>query len=463
MWKALILGLMVATPLAAQPAVPDGPMGRTLLEYLDAFNSGDAVQINAFNIAHHFDVPAKDQLGIFRQSGGFLLKRVESNDASAIAALVQEKDSDAIARMTIRETGTADAPKLSIQVGDIPRPPEFAIPRVTEIEAIRALDARAGEMVARDELSGAMLISRKGKIIYSRTWGLADRAKGIPINLDTKFRIGSDNKMFTAVAVLQLVAAGKVSLDGKVGDYLPDYPNKEVAQKVTVRMLLNHSAGTGDFFGPDFDQNRLNLKHNEDYVRIFGVRDPIFPPGTQERYSNYGFVVLGSIVQHVSGEDYYEYVRRHIFQPAGMNNTDSQPESDPVPGRAVGYTYKDGKWIDSADTLPPRGMAAGGGYSTAHDLLRFAAAMESGKLLPKALVDQATHFQTRGKWYGFGFAVYGEQGPEHWYGHGGGAPGMNADLRVFPDTDTVIVTLANVDPSVANRLAEFYLNRMPLN
>lgn len=462
MWKALCLALLFATPAAAGPAIPDNPMGRTLSEYLAAFNSGDAARVEAFNAAHHFGVPAKDQLGFFRQSGGFALKKVEKSDATSISALVQEKDSDAILRMIVQETGTAGAPKLSIQVGDIPRPAEYAIPRLTQAEAIKALDARAAALAAADKLAGAMIIARKGKILYSHCWGLADRAKGIPNTLDTKFRLGSDNKMFTAVAVLQLVAAGKISLDGTVGDYLPDYPNKDVARTVTVRMLLTHSGGTGDIFGPEFDKNRLTLKTNEDYIALFGPRPPIFTPGTKEAYSNFGFIILGSIVQHVSGEDYYDYVRDHIFRPAGMTNTGSLPEDVAVPGRAVAYMWRDGKWVDAADTLPFRGTAAGGGYSTAHDLLKFAEALEGGKLLPAALKEQATHFENKGKWYGFGFAINGDKGPDHWYGHGGGAPGMSADLRVFPESETIIVTLANVDPPVTNRLADFYINRMPL-
>ena len=463
MRKAWLFVLLSATPLAAQPAIPDTPMGATLSDYLAAFNSGDAARIDSFNSAHHFDMTAADQLDFYRQSGGFILKKVETSDDSSIAALVQEKGSDAMARMTLRETGTVQAPKLSIQLSEVARPAEYAIPRLTQADAIKLLDARAAQLAAQDRLSGAMLIARKGKIIYAHTWGLADRETKAPVTLDTKFRLGSDNKMFTAVAVLQLVAAGKISLDGKVGDYLPDYPNKDLAQKATVRMLLNHSGGTGDFFGPEFDKNRLTLKHNEDYVRLFGVKDPVFPPGSKERYSNFGFVILGSIVQHASGEDYYEYVRRHIFQPAGMSNSGSLPETDNVPGRATGYMWKDGAWAPNTDTLPYRGMAAGGGYASARDLLKFAQALENGKLLPAALKDQATHFQTKGKWYGFGFAIHGEDGPDHWYGHGGGAPGMNADLRVFPHSGTVIVTLANLDPQVANRLAEFYLNRMPLD
>lgn len=454
--------LLLAAPASAQPVIPDTAMGKTLSDYLTALNSGDAAQIENFRTTHHFGDPAARLLGFFRQTGGFTLLKIENSDAVSISGLAQEKQSDQIARFTIKETGTADTPKLSIQMEAVSRPAEFAIPRLSQAEVIKALDLRAAQLASQDRLSGAMLIERKGRIIYCKTWGLADRASGKAVTLDTKFRLGSDNKMFTSVAVLQLVAAGKISLDDKIGDYLPDYPNKEAAQKVTIRMLLSHRGGTGDFFGPDFDKNRLNLKHNEDYIALFGNRAPVFEPGTKERYSNFGFIILGSIVQHVSGEDYYDYVRRHVFLPAGMKDTGSLPENTPVPHRAIGYMWKDNQWVNNADTMPYRGMAAGGGYSTVGDLLKFAHALESGKLLPKALKEQATNFQTPTKWYGYGFAVDGE-GLSRWYGHGGGAPGMNAELKVFPNAGIVIVALANLDPPAATLLADYYANRMPLN
>jgi len=462
MLKILAFAALIATPLAAQPTIPDTPMGHALSDYLAAFNSGDAAKIETFNAKYKFDAPAKMQLNFYRQSGGFILRKVESSDATTIIALVQDKSSDSFTRMSMKENGTYAAHKLNILLDGVPRPAEYLIPRLTQTEALKALDDRAAALEAQDKLAGAMLIARKGKIFYSHAWSMADRAKGIPNTLDTKFRIGSDNKMFTAVAVLQLVAAGKVSLDGKIADYLPDYPNKDVAQKTTVRMLLSHSGGTGDFFGPEFDRNRLRYKDNEDYIATFGKQAAAFAPGSKEAYSNFGFVILGSIIQHVSGQDYYTYVREHVFKPAGMNDTDSLPETTAVPNRAVAYTWTDGRWEPVTD-LPWRGTAAGGGYTTVRDLLKFAVALEDGKLLPAALKEQATHFQTRGKWYGFGFAINGDSGPEHWYGHGGGAPGMNADWRVFPENGTVIITLANIDPSVANRLSEFYINRMPLN
>jgi CubicO group peptidase (beta-lactamase class C family) len=265
--------------------------------------------------------------------------------------------------------------------------------------------------------------------------------------------------MFTAVAVLQLVQAGKLSLDGTVGQYLPAYPNKDIA-KATIRQLLTHSGGTGDIFGPEFDKQRLSLKTHDDYVRLYGARGPDFPPGTDYRYSNYGFLLLGDIIEHVTGRSYYDYVDAHVFAPAGMHDTGSLPEDVAVSGRAHAYTMAAGAttWSDAAGTLPYRGTAAGGGYSTAGDLLKFARALRSGKLLPPALLAEATRKQT--PWYGYGFFVAEDEGVPA-YGHGGGAPGMNAELRIYPSLDEVVVALGNLDPPEATRLVEYYQLRMP--
>ena len=164
----------------------------------------------------------------------------------------------------------------------------------------------------------------------------------------------------------------------------------------------------------------------------------------------------------VSGEDYYSYVRNHIFRPAGMNDTGSLPETDRVPGRSRGYTRREGRLADNADTLPWRGSAAGGGYTTAADLIRFGNALRSGRLLSRAMVRQATSPQRPDGWYGFGFWI-GGQGPTRNWGHGGGAPGMNAAFRVFPELDAIVVALANLDPLAADNQADYYANRMALH
>jgi CubicO group peptidase (beta-lactamase class C family) len=316
--------------------------------------------------------------------------------------------------------------------------------------------------VAADRFAGTIMVARHGRVIYQSASGMADRAAGVPVTMDTRFRIGSANKMFTAVGVLQLVEQGRIALDAPVGTYLPDYPNRDFARSVTIRQLLSHTGGAGDIFTPEYEAQRLRTRTLADYVTLFGNRAPDTSEEGRNAYANYGFVLLGRIVEVVSGEDYYSYVDEHIFRPAGMTATGSLPETDAVPNRSHGYTRREGRLVDNADTLPYRGSAAGGGYTTAADLIRFGEALRSGRLLSRPMLDQATSPQRPDGWYGFGFWI-GGQGPTRNWGHGGGAPGMNAAFRVFPELDAVVVALANLDPLAADNEADFYANRMALN
>jgi D-alanyl-D-alanine carboxypeptidase len=302
-----------------------------------------------------------------------------------------------------------------------------------------------------------VLVARNGKVLLEKIAGKADRGANTPVTADTRFRIGSMNKMFTSVATLQLVEAGKLSLDVPIGKHLTDYPNQEIASKVTIRHLLTHTGGTGDIFGPDFTKNRLTLREHGDYVKLYGARGPTHAPGADSKYSNYGFVLLGAIIERVTGMPYYDAVRKNVFQRAGMTGTDSLPENEAVPNRSLGYMRRDGQWVSNVDTLPWRGTAAGGGYSTARDLLRFAQALEAGSLISKKTLAEAT---TMKEGYGYGLAGRGD-GAERWYGHGGGAPGMNGELRIYPQLGYILVGLANLDPPAASRPVEFFSLRMP--
>jgi CubicO group peptidase (beta-lactamase class C family) len=344
-----------------------------------------------------------------------------------------------------------------------PRPSSavnLVLHRMTQADALGALSAHAEERARAGEFAGAVLVARHGKVLLEDAWGQADRKAGVANTPATRFRIGSMNKMFTAVATLQLAEAGKIKLDDPIGKHLPDYPNKEVAAKVTVRHLLTHTGGTGDIFGPEFDQHRLQLREHRDYLKLYGRRGLTQEPGSRFEYSNYGFVVLGALIEQVTGGSYDDYIRDQIFRPAGMRSTGALPEAVDVPDRAVGYLRSSpgSDWVPNTDTLPWRGTAAGGGYSTVGDLLRFAQALGSGRLLSEAALAEATtpHQQQ----YGYGFGVQG-QGSLRSYGHGGGAPGMNGELRIFPQLGYVVVSLSNLDPPAASELVEFFTLRMP--
>jgi D-alanyl-D-alanine carboxypeptidase len=344
-----------------------------------------------------------------------------------------------------------------------PRPSsalDLVLHRMPQAQAVAALADHATQRAQADEFAGAVLVARHGKVLLKDVWGRADRKAGIANTTATRFRIGSMNKMFTAVATLQLAEAGKLKLDDPIGQHLPNYPNKQVAAKVTVRHLLTHTGGTGDIFGPEFDQHRLQLREHRDYLKLYGRRGLTHQPGARFEYSNYGFVLLGALIERVTGGSYDDYVRDHVFRRAGMRSTGSLPESVVVPDRAIGYLRSSpgSDWVPNTDTLPWRGTAAGGGYSTVGDLLRFAQALDSGRLISEAMLAEAT--RPHQQQYGYGFDVQG-RGRLGSYGHGGGAPGMNGELRVFPELGYVVVALSNLDPPAASELVDFFGLRMP--
>jgi D-alanyl-D-alanine carboxypeptidase len=456
-----------SSPNAPQADSANSPAARQLHAWLDAFNSGDRAVFLAF-LQKNYPDDAKRIDGLMRfrsMTGGFELKKIEKSDDTHISAILKEHDSDQFAHLEI-EVDPAEPHQIKhMDLNAIATPAEFPSPRMAEDQAIAALRSEIDRQVAADHFSGAVMVAKNGKTVFSGAYGLADREKKIKNDLNTRFRIGSMNKMFTAVATLQLVQAGKIKLTAPLGDYLPDYPNKDIAAKVTIHHLLTHTGGTGDFFGPEFDKHRLELKTLQDYLKLYGARGPEFEPGSKWEYSNYGFLLLGVIVQKVSGEDYYDYVHKHVFAPAGMTSTDSLPEEQNVAQRSVGYTKMDGEaWRPNTDTLPYRGTSAGGGYSTVEDLQRFADALLNHKLLDAHYTDLLTTGKVDtgggGDKYAYGFMDRTTGGVRS-FGHGGGAPGMNGDLTIYPQSGYVVAVLANLDPPAAQRIAAFIGNRLP--
>ena len=457
--------IFIVPACTAQTQFPDTPAGNQSRSWLEVFNAGDSAKYKEF-VSKHF--PSRLQnadrdAGFRDMTGGFELKKVEESTPTKLVALVQERLSDQLARLTVEVEPAGPHQITKLGMNAIPRPPDFPIARLNAGELVTALRKKLDEDVAAGRFSGAALLARNGKAIFAEAYGLADREKKIPNTLKTRFRIGSMNKMFTAVATLQLVQSGKLDLKAPLGKYLTDYPNKDVASKVTIEQLLSHQGGTGDIFGPEFDKRRLELKSLQDYVSLYGSRAPQYEPGSRWQYSNYGFLLLGVLIEKVSGQSYYDYVRDHIFKPAGMTATASEPEDQVVSERSVGYTkFLGDGWKPNTDTLPYRGTSAGGGYSTVEDLLRFATALQTHKLLDA----QHTELLTTGKVdagrgrYAFGFQDDVADGMRC-FGHGGGAPGMNGGLQICPGPGYVIAVLANMDPPAASRVADFVKNRLP--
>jgi D-alanyl-D-alanine carboxypeptidase len=438
--------------------------------WLEAFNGGQVDAMVAYQQEHFTPELAAKEFGAdalrgFRQAtGGFELKKAEESSATRLVAIVKERSSDQFARARL-EVAAEEPHRVSLfAISAIPTPDEFRAPRATEADALGALRAEIDKAVAADRFSGTVLIARGGVPIFTGAYGLADRERKIPNKLDTRFRIGSMNKMFTATAILQLVQAGKLATSDTLAKILPDYPNKQLASKVTIHHLLTHTGGTGDIFGPEFEAHRLQLRTIQDYVKLYGARDLEFEPDARWQYSNYGFLLLGAVIERVTRQSYYDWMSRHVFAPAGMTATASPVEGRADRARCVGYTRPDPDkpWGSAADTLPYRGTSAGGGDSTVTDLLHFANALATHTLLDTAHTTQLTTGKIvtpGGDHYAYGFSD-STAGGVHCFGHGGGAPGMNGQLTICESGYTIAI-LANLDPPAASRLATFITARLP--
>ena len=465
--RALVIAVLaLSVAVGARAQVPDTPAGRQLTAWLAAFNNPDGQALR-----HFLEVNAPDRLpqierafDLRARTGGFEFKKVDESAPTRLAVLAQERASDQLVRIAI-EVDPAEPHRItSISLSPAPRPAELAIQRLSESALVATLRAKLEQDAAADRFAGAVLIAKDGKPVFDAAYGLADREKRIPNTLDTRFRLGSMNKMFTAVAVLQLVQAGRIALDSPLVRYLPDYPNTDAASRVTIHQLLTHTGGTGDFFGPEYAAHRLELQSLHAYVARFGTRDLAFPPGSKWEYSNFGFILLGAVIEKVSGTSYYAYVASHVYAPAGMSSTGSDPEDSVVANRAVGYMKAGGSggWQSNAETLPYRGTSAGGGYSTVGDLLRFATALREHKLLNPHYTELLTTGKVDAAFgkYAYGFSDRTISGMR-FVGHGGGAPGMNGDLEIDPQSGYVVAVLSNLDPPAATRISDFITNRLP--
>jgi CubicO group peptidase (beta-lactamase class C family) len=348
-----------------------------LSAWLEVFNSGDRASMQQFLAGNAPSLNVDGQMNFRERTGGLELRQLEQATPTSVTGLVQERNSDQFGRFVLVMEAAEPHRITRFNVNAIPRPADFPVSKMSEAELINALRTKLQSDASADRFSGTVLVAKNGKILFSEAYGLADREKKTANMLETRFRIGSMNKMFTAVSVLQLAQAGKIRLTDTLGNEVPDYPNKDVASKVTIHHLLTHTGGTGDIFGPEFNSHRLELRTLNDYVALYGKRAPLFEPGSRYAYSNYGMVLLGVIIEKVSGQSYYDYVEEHIYKVAGMTHSGSEPENHAVADRLVGYMRQQGTgaWVPNTDTLSYRGTSAGGGYSTVGDLMKFATAL----------------------------------------------------------------------------------------
>jgi D-alanyl-D-alanine carboxypeptidase len=458
----LLLAALLLIPfnVNAGQGAPAGHAKQAFDMWLAAHNSGDPAKLEAFN--SKYDKENDHQWFVdFRESVGQLqLLEIRADTPTRLDALVLSEWGNAMLASIIFEDD-ADYAFDDMRFEGVPTPEAFKPAPVAWELLIQEAARRLSGLEAEDKLSGSFLMRCAGKPDFEWNGGQADREASVPVSPATRFRMASLGKMFTAVAILQLADSGRLSLDDSLSRHLPDYPNQDVARAITLRQLLNHTSGTGEIFSDEFPKISASLKSHRDYWGTFSSTPLEFEPGTKERYSNYGYILLGSVVEAASGQGYYDYVDQHIYRPAGMTSTGAEPETTPVPDRATAYTKTEEKtWVREVARLPWRGTAAGGGYTTTRDLVRFATALEDGTLISAESLAAAIRGQNLKGWYGYGFMVSGD-GRDRQYGHEGGAPGMNGILNVRPAQGCVVAGLSNFDPASMANMVNFVTRRLP--
>jgi CubicO group peptidase (beta-lactamase class C family) len=452
--------------------IPDTPAGRAPAEYLRAFNSGDVATLRD-SIAAHFSAAtlaqrsaterASSSAQLQRFTQGLDVRRIERATEHETAALAQARLDGHWARVEVQ---VDPAPPHHIAAFTIRRVPVPENARrqgaLSEDEIRRELTDYLERLIAADLFSGTVLVAKDDTPIFTRAAGLANVAFDVPMRLDTKLNLGSMNKMFTAVAIMQLVQRGLVTLDAPISTYLPTYP-RTVADRVTLHHLLTHTSGIGSYWNERFEASRARIRTVDDMLQLF-IDDPLaFEPGARFWYSNGGYIVLGAIVEAIAGQSYFDYVGGHIYAPTGMQNTDAYEMDQEVPNRAMGYTntgldgqFDPGPRRNNLFLHVVKGGPAGGGFSTVEDLLRFANALLAHRLLDAAHTDLLLAGKVpmhEDAQYAYGFhneRVFGTR----IVGHGGGFPGINGQLDIYLDRGYTVAVLANYDPPAAQSVAE---------
>jgi CubicO group peptidase (beta-lactamase class C family) len=470
----LLLAAVLAMPLsasAAAPALPDTASGRLAGQLLHRLDSPADGPIRPWANALLSPAIAQDERDAFltelvvatRDSGGLDVVDVRSDPRQPDLLQLALKARRGGTRGLLVLSADAKQPDRIGQASLFPMDdpalyagwPKDKVPheRIAEV-ARAALDKLADGA----DFSGCLTIRSASETILDECRGVAERSFGVPVDRQTRFHIASLGKMFTAVAIAQLVEAGKLSWDATLAQQVPEYADREAAGRITVWQLLHHTAGLGDFMVAEYFQNREKFIDPADYLDLIARQPKSGEPGKAWNYSNAGYVLLGRIVEKVSRESYFDYVQRHVFAPAGMTASGFDRLDEVVPKLAVGY-YHQGifapEWKAAWLKLGAKASPAGGGYSNNADLLRFAQALREGKLLKPSTVtrmfDDAVPAGPGAYAAGFGDRL---SHGAHVRGHAGGIEGTTANLQMVWESGAAVALTSNQGQSQNWMLAE---------
>lgn len=318
------------------------------------------------------------------------------------------------------------------------------------------------EMQKRHIPGLALLVARNGEIVRAQGYGFANLELQVPVKPESIFQSGSMGKQFTATAVMMLVEQGKVGLNDPLAKYFPGAPSSW--NQVTVRELLSHTGGFGDY-PKNFDFRRDYTE--AELLKMVESIPLAYPPGTNWAYSNLGYLTLGILIHHVTGEFYGDYLREHIFRPLGMTTTRIISEADIIPNRSSGYLWVKGEWKNQDWVSPTLNTTADGAlYFTVLDLSKWDAALYTEKLLKRSSINQMWTIaklkdgQPNSGHYGFGWFIDKDHA-RRVIEHEGQWQGFNTDISRYIDDKLTVIVLTNLDhcapDEIVHGVAGFYL------
>ncbi|HXW13327.1 MAG TPA: serine hydrolase [Terriglobia bacterium] len=303
--------------------------------------------------------------------------------------------------------------------------------------------------VSDQHFMGSVLVARGNEIILDKGYGFAILEWGVANSPATKFRLGSITKQFTAASILLLEERGKLSISDPVKKYMPDAP--AAWDKITIFNLLTHTSGIPNFTSfPDYASLEPFTTTPTQLVKLFRDKPLDFPPGEKMSYSNSGYVLLGYLIEKISGESYEKFVQENIFTPLGMKDSGYDSNSAIIPHRAAGYSPGPNGPINAGYINMTVPLSAGGLYSTTEDLLRWEQGLFGGKLLsPASLQKMTTPFKND---YACGLMVHTANGRKL-IAHGGGIEGFNTILAYYPEDNLTVVALSNINGQAPQDIA----------
>ena len=454
-------------------------------DFVSVLGSGDQQRFEDF-AAKAFDpqvlreTPAVDQAAtiarIYDDTGGLRVQRIVAENPGATVAEAYDAMTGSRQCITI----SLSTPGGRGWIKDISVRPLYAAGRdlapPSDAEIVGALSSIAARFDARRLMSGVVLVAKGDRILFERAYGYSSIAHGDPMTVNTRLNVASIGKVITGIAIAQLVAAGRLSYDDLVGRHLAAPVDQKIREKVTLRQLLSHTAGLGprDYYEyPEWDSARPQLRDVGSYLGLVR-REKITVGAPQGKflYSNAGYVLLGAIIEKVSGESFYNYVERNIFLPAGMTRalyaeTDAEiphvadPLTNLFPIGPNQYRYRLGTPRRAIYELAARGGPQGGASLTAHDLLRLQTALRNGRLInADRLAEMERPASPSGAGAkglsgdireGLGIEVIRQNG-HRFFGHTGGDLGIASSTYRYPDRDITIIILTNRDPRAARVL-----------